>query len=673
MNEAVRDLEKSQALNDNRSVYRSSLLLEQDRAVRSANLARIYQDAGMSEVAFREAGRAVNSDYGNYSAHLFLAESLNPGSDIISRRYESAANSEYQLANLLSPANAGVLSPTLSQSEYSRLFSRNRLGLVSGTEYLSRGAWNEYGAQYGTFEKSSYSIEWGYLSDPGQHRNGDLEQLHLDLHLKQQITPKDTVSFSVGRVENNYGDVAPRYNPEQNRAVTNRETQEPNIYAGYHHEWNPGIHTLLMLSRQDDHYAFTGYDQMSPLIGRNGETPPGVVVGVIPLFMNQKLANQLEVYSAELQQIWETESHNTVVGGRFQYGDFDTKNVQWHPSHGEPFPNPPPLPADQDLRNFMRRFGIYAYHQWDLLDSLQLTAGLTYDRVTFPQNVSSGPISDQEATRDQLSPKAGIIWRPLRDTTLRFAYTRSLFGATLDQSLQIEPSQVAGFVQSYRSIIPEAIAGVNAGARFETYAFSLEQKFDSGTYLGISGEWLNSRVHRTVGAFHWNTDLEDFASVGSTKNNLDYEERSLLFTANQLIGREWSLGASYRLSQATLKSDFVEIPEGVPQLNGFQPRQRIEALLHNLTLFGVFNHRCGFFSRAEATWYGQSDIDSLAQRGDEFWQFNTFAGYRWPRRRAEVTLGILNIGDQDYRLNPINIYTDLPRERTLTAQLRLNF
>src|SRR5207247_9157115 len=75
--EAVRDLEKSQELNDNRSVYRSRLLLDQDRAVRSANLANIYRDDGMIDVSVREAVKAVNADYANYSAHFFLANSFN--------------------------------------------------------------------------------------------------------------------------------------------------------------------------------------------------------------------------------------------------------------------------------------------------------------------------------------------------------------------------------------------------------------------------------------------------------------------------------------------------------------------------------------------------------------------------------------------------------------------
>ena len=76
VNDAVTDLENSQELNQNRSVYRSRLLLDQDQAVRGANLASIYRDAGMSDVSMHEAGRAVNDDYANYSAHLLSRQQL---------------------------------------------------------------------------------------------------------------------------------------------------------------------------------------------------------------------------------------------------------------------------------------------------------------------------------------------------------------------------------------------------------------------------------------------------------------------------------------------------------------------------------------------------------------------------------------------------------------------
>jgi hypothetical protein len=53
------------------------------------------------------------------------------------------------------------------------------------------------------------------------------------------------------------------------------------------------------------------------------------------------------------------------------------------------------------------------------------------------------------------------------------------------------------------------------------------------------------------------------------------------------------------------------------------------------------------------------------------WQFILFAGY--PQRRAEISVGLLNLTGQDYRLNPLSLYGDLTRERTLAANFKFNF
>ena len=57
----------------------------------------------------------------------------------------------------------------------------------------------------------------------------------------------------------------------------------------------------------------------------------------------------------------------------------------------------------------------------------------------------------------------------------------------------------------------------------------------------------------------------------------------------------------------------------------------------------------------------------------DFWQFNAFAGYRVPGRRAELMLGLLNLTDRDYRLNPLTLYNDLPRSRTFVVRLGFYF
>jgi outer membrane receptor protein involved in Fe transport len=668
INEAIRDLERSQELNKNRSLYRSELLLDQDRAVRSANLAAIYRDAGMRDVSVREAARAVNYDYANYSGHLFLANSYSQLSDpnLINLRYETPANSEYLVANLLAPVGAGLLSPTISQQEYSKLFERDGFGVVSTTEYLSRGAWLESAAQFGTFGNFSYNFEAFYRSDEGQRPNNDVEQRQFSLLLKQQLTPQDTLYLQASDAKLSGGDLFQYYN-QSNAAQDFRfeERQQPIVSLGYHHEWQPGVHTLFLAARLDDNFSFTNTTQPAILFRQPGAD----ITAVDGLTMHEDYEGRLEIYSTELQQIWQQHPHTTIAGVRFQHGDFETENLQNQPSGplAIVFANPAAL---QDITTPYKRLSLYAYHLWQVVEPLQLIGGITYDYMTFPENFRIAPLSEDEATVEKWSPKAGVIWTPNKNTTVRFAYTRALSGPSLDQSFQLEPAQVAGFIQSYRSIIPESVAGANVGAEFETFGLSLEQKFAGGTYVGLTGEILKSEVNRIVGAFQI---PEIPAPPSALRNHLDYEERSVLFTLNQLLGIGWSIGARYRLSQAEYTDDFVDVPDGIVYRN-FVPRRNEEALLHELSLDALYNHPCGLFGHFQALWYSQDNKrDAASLADDEFWQFNLVAGYRFPRRKAEITLGVLNLTDQDYRINPLTPYQELPRDRTFVVRLRINF
>jgi len=681
VNAGIRDMERSRALNDNRSVYRSHLLLDQDRAVRSANLAALYRDAGMSDVAAREAARAVNYNYGNYSAHLFLANSYEALRDpnLINLRYETASQNEYLLANLLAPPGAGPLSSRISQQEYARLFERDRLGVVSSSEYLSRGGWTESGAQFGTFGMFSYEVGAFYRSDLGERPNNDIVERQLTFTLRQQLTPQDTVYLRLEDFEGEGGDLAQYYDPRQaSPGVRYRETQEPIVGLGYHHEWSPGVHTLLFVTRLDDTSSFTNSSQPTLLAVRPDVDPiglPGVteLVGVYGLTMHEQFANRLEIYSGELQQIWQQPQHNTVVGLRAQSGHFHTSSLQLDPSsHPGYFPAAPEPAALQDFDTPFERLSFYGYHQWQVAAPLQLIGGVAYDWLKFPENFRTAPISGADKTIDQVSPKAGIIWTPAGNTTVRFAYSRTLSGASLDQSCQLEPSQVAGFVQSFRSVIPESVVGGNAGARIDSTAVSLEQRFGTGTYVAVSGELLHSDLQRTVGAFDGLPDQFEWAIPSGLRQSLDYDEQSLLFTCNQLLADEWSLGARYGLSRAVLNENLVDVPD-LP-LNTIQPRQRFESTLHQVDLFATFNHPSGFFAGTEAHWRQQDNSGfTPGQPGDEFWQCDVRAGYRFARRRAAVTVAMLNVADQDYNLSPLNVYTELPHRRTLALKFQFSF
>jgi outer membrane receptor protein involved in Fe transport len=394
------------------------------------------------------------------------------------------------------------------------------------------------------------------------------------------------------------------------------------------------------------------------------------LIGIQQITAKENLSDRLTIYSGELQQIWQTPEHNTIVGTRIQYGNFHISDVQNQPSGlAFVFPNPPTNAVY--AKPLFRRISAYGYHQWQMFDPLQLIGGVAYDRITYPENFQTAPVSGDERTEDQVSPKAGLIWTPLDGTTLRFAYACSLAGASLDQSYQLEPSQVAGFIQSYRSLIPESVVGPVPGAKFETFGFSVEQKFPTRTYLGVSGQLLNSDVRQTIGAL--SVSGLDLATLSGVQESLNYQEQSLLFTANQLVGRDWSFGAQYHLSQAVLNENIVGATNLIVPAN-FPTTQRLQGILNQVDLIAVYNHPCGFYAQSEAHWYSQNNSGyDPAEPGDNFWQLNAFAGYHFLHRKAEVTLGLLNLTDQNYKLNPLNLYNELPRSRTLALRLQINF
>jgi outer membrane receptor protein involved in Fe transport len=565
----------------------------------------------------------------------------------------------------------------VSQHEYSRLFERNRLGVFSQTEYLSSGEWYQTAAQYGRYNNSSYAAEVFYHSRNGQYANNDAEQLAVNLRLKHQLTAKDGLFFQATFGDAEGGDLNQYYDEAwASPDLRIEEKQQPILLAGYHREWQPGSHTLFLAGYVNDTLHYTTTNQSALYLERSvlGSMP---IRWVDPYWAGQDYGSDLQMFSVELQQIQRLElvhlgRHTLILGGRYQHGTVETRSDQDIHANPSLFSRGPPQFTPTEYAVELERWTLYGYDQWQLHDSFLLTAGFSYDQLTFPENFRFPPISPNEVTTDQVSPKVGLTWTPARRTTIQAAYAQGLGGASLDQSFRLEPPQIAGFIQSPRSFIPESVEGVNAAPTFEIGGVSVAQRLGQGTYLGLAGEWTRSEVSRVVGAVELIPDPRQYVESGTTEA-LDFAERTLIFSLNQLLGDEWSVGLRYRLSDADLDKAFPDISNATFG-GGLQPEQDLDALLHRLQLFTLYNHPSGFFARADAFWTAQTNRGyDPDQPGDDFWQFNALVGYRFLQRRGEVRLGLLNITDQDYRLNPLNLTPELPRSRTFVASLMLNF
>ena len=225
-----------------------------------------------------------------------------------------------------------------------------------------------------------------------------------------------------------------------------------------------------------------------------------------------------------------------------------------------------------------------------------------------------------------------------------------------------------GLNQAFRSVIPESVVGLVPGSEFETFGLALDHDFKTSTYLSVAAERLNSSARRSVGAF--DLQFPNPVRPSGIRDDIKFAERSLTFTVNQLLGKHWSVGASYRVTDADLNEHFRGLTTGLTA----DANRDWEATLHQVRLAGTFNHPGGFYAQAGAVWSQQSNRGySPDIPGDDFWQFNAFVGWRFLQRRVDARIGLLNIGDTNYRLNPLTLYSELPRERTFTARLQFYF
>jgi hypothetical protein len=387
----------------------------------------------------------------------------------------------------------------------------------------------------------------------------------------------------------------------------------------------------------------------------NVEQPPGFALD---------FASDFTLYSAELQHLWQTPRNTLIVGGRWQGGRVESDASLTRAPGAQRL-------TDDHIDEPLMRSSLYAYDHWQVAEPLRLIAGVSYDRVEFPRNSDLAPLTKGTDQRDLVSPKLGLVYAPWQRGLLRASYTRSLGGLFFDNSVRLEPTQVAGFNQAFRSLIPESVAGLVPGTRFETAGVGFDQSFQSGTYLGVEAEWLRSDGERTVGALR-NSGLLPFPDTAtSTRQTLDFRERSLSAYAVQLLGDQFSVGARYRLSEAKLRGRFPDLT-GASGLDLLE--QHETALLHRVGLTLNWQHASGFFGQWESLWLRQSnDGYTSARPAEDLWQHNLALGYRFPRRRAELRVGVLNLIDTDYRLNPLNFHASPPRHRTFVTSLRLNF
>jgi hypothetical protein len=193
----------------------------------------------------------------------------------------------------------------------------------------------------------------------------------------------------------------------------------------------------------------------------------------------------------------------------------------------------------------------------------------------------------------------------------------------------LDPVQLAGFNQAYRTVISESLAGSVEAPLYQTFGLSAEGSLPTRTWWGVAVNVIDQDVSRTLGSFIGYRSsvfpIQPAYFPSGTPQDLDYREASLGITLNQLLGDEFAVGAACRLTRSELHATH---PDLRPWVGSDLTDQ---ATLREWSLYANWNSPTGLFAHLEAKGFHQSLDDDAARNstrtGDEFVQFNPTAAF----------------------------------------------
>jgi tetratricopeptide (TPR) repeat protein len=435
--ESLQDLQKSMALNDNRAIYRSRLLLDEDLAVRSATLGRLYNELEFQQRALVEGWKSLNIDPANYSAHRFLADSY-----AVLPRHEIARVSELLQSQLLQPLNITPVQPQLAESElfilsgagpaepslneFNPLFNRNRFALLTSGIIGDNSTWGDEVVFSGVAGRLSYSVGQFHYETDGFRENNDLDQNIYNMFFQVSLSHTTSVQAEFRYKDREAGDLPLRFDPNNFLTTLRQEERTRSIRLGFRHAFTPRSDLIASFVYQQadfDTEVFPGFD----------------------------FALDDDAFMAEIRQLFHSQRLQ-VTGGAGHF-NADRKEVNHFPF--------PPFTLVEDSR--LRHTNLYVYAQINYPKNVTWTIGGSADFI-------DGAIKD----REQFNPKLGLTWNLLPTTTLRAAVFRTS-QRTLTASQTIEPTQVAGFNQFFDD--PESTDAWR-------YGIGIDQKFSTMVYGG---------------------------------------------------------------------------------------------------------------------------------------------------------------------------------------------
>ena len=614
---ALADIEASITRNDNRAVYRSRLLLDQDAAVRAASLSRTFNALGFDKIARIEAIRSLQNDYRNYSAHLLLSQS---STGIL---LNDAKVSEREIADLLAPPNFNMLfdqGGSSSLNEYSALFdkreSRGQIHFDGSTydDLIAPGiTYGRRGEQFG------YVLSQDSILTDGRSRRSDgrLYRGHAAIEYQPSYIERIGIEGSA------------RYDHINEVVSASSESKIEDYDVALNSATRMGaaadLLAQLKLSSQNDFFVYhdTQHDGLvSELIDGEETINPDTFL------IDQLYRDRVRQIRGDLQHIWSSDLIALVSGA--QVGHTAPLRRERSPIQGDSLELFAPDGGALISRSHpnLDSGDIYSYSNLKLAPWITASLGASWTKVRF-ESSEVPPFDGSTVEREKLNPKFGLVLTPTSSTTIRSAYFEELRKSSLEDNSSIEPSLIGGINQRFTDF---------SGARSRNIGLGVDQKLTSATYFGVEAlhrhvvDDIASNVSNAI--LNYDTLTQSTSVLSGELVELHKNEDSLHSYIYQLFGQQIA---------ASLEHDWFGFERTSPEVPQDVDLHRVRAGVRYFDRSGLYPFVQGVFRSQD-----RESSDFLDDGRENFTTVDAGLGYKLPHRRGNIVIKLENIFDRNF-------------------------
>jgi len=591
--EALKDIQKSIELNDNRAVYRSGLLLDQDEAARGTSLARIYDNLGFEKRALVEATKSLSIDPANHSAHRFLSDAY-----IKIPMHASARASELLQAQLLQPININPVQPplvvddfnvltesgvsTTGFNEFTPLMERNKSQLIASSIVGSNNTFGDEIVASALYDRASISVGQYHFRTDGFRKNNDQKHNIYNAFMQYAVTPRFNVQTEIRRRKTEHGDLFLDFDTTNFRNIR-RKLEQDTVRVGARYALSPRqdlIISAMYANRQED-------ISLTPVPG----------VGINPMSKDHG-------YQIEGQYFFHEEYFNFVAGGG-AYRISAQNQIQICVDICLPSP----------VTRFNReRENTYIYSNFSYPKNITTTLGVSYD--SFKDFVGF--------KFDTFNPKFGLQWNITDMFRLRLAWFETIKPALITNQT-LEPTQVAGFNQLFDD---------SSGTRSRRVGIGLDAYFSENIYGGIELSERDLRVPFFDQAF----------VLLETEKQQERIYRSYLYWLPHV---HWTVNGEFQFERYTRNAMVVGNPDEPFQVQTLSAPLSIN-YFHPSGISGKFTTTYVQQNLERLT------TSTVRDGTDSFVLFDAAIGYRLPNRKGLLSLEVRNLLNEDFFYRNVN-------------------